>query len=288
MIYRNNSGLFTDINAGLTGVSSSSVAWGDYDNDGDLDILISGYTGKTYISRIYRNDKGVFTDINAGLTGVSSSSVAWGDYDNDGDLDFLLTGSSSSGTISKIYRNDSGVFTDVNAGLTGVSSSSVEWGDYDNDGDLDILLTGNTGTSSAPVPISKVYRNNGDGIFTDINAGLYGVYRGPANWGDFDNDGDLDILLAGADGSSNYLSKIYRNDGNGVFTDINAGLEGVYMSSADWGDYDNDGDLDILLAGYTGSATVLKIYRNNSGVFTDINAGLAGAEKRIGRMGRLR
>jgi len=91
----------------LTGVSSSSVAWGDYDNDGDLDILLTGNTGSTRISRIYRNNgNNTFTNA-VSLTGVQYSSVAWGDYDNDGDMDILLTGYSSSGShISRIYRND--------------------------------------------------------------------------------------------------------------------------------------------------------------------------------------
>ena len=77
----------------LTGVNNSSVAWGDYDDDGDLDILLTGYDGSnTLVAKVYRNDGGVFVDIGAGLTGVNYSSVAWGDYDNDGDLDILLTG----------------------------------------------------------------------------------------------------------------------------------------------------------------------------------------------------
>ena len=72
-----------------------SVAWGDYDNDGDLDVLLTGPSGGV-ASRVYRNNGGTFSDIGAGLPGVSISSVAWGDYDNDGDLDILLTGSSST------------------------------------------------------------------------------------------------------------------------------------------------------------------------------------------------
>jgi len=248
----------------LEGAEDGSVAWGDYDNDGDLDILLTGYSNSGYTSKIYRNDLGVFNDISAGLTGVASSSAVWGDYDNDGDLDILLTGyyyDSDGFYISKIYRNDEGLFTDINAGLTGVNGSSVAWGDYDNDGDLDILLTGYNGSAS----ISKIYRNDA-GVFTDIDAGLTGVSSSSAAWGDYDNDGDLDILLTG-----NYYSKIYRND-NGNFTDIDAGLYGVYNGSAAWGDYDSDGDLDILLTGNG----ISRIYSNDAGVFTDVEAGLTG------------
>jgi len=262
---------FTDITAALTGVMYSSVAWGDYDNDGDLDILLTGYTSTSAcISKVYRNDAGNFTDIAAALTGVNLSSVAWGDYDNDGDLDILLTGQTPTyADIAKVYRNDAGTFTDVAATLTGVYYSSVAWGDYDNDGDLDILLTGKTVTSA---DITKVYRNDA-GTFTDIAANLAGAYRGSVAWGDYDNDGDLDILLTGYNGS--YISKVYRNDA-GIFTDIAAPLTGVYRSSAAWGDYDNDGDLDILLTGDADGIYTSKVYRNNSGIFTDITAPLIG------------
>jgi hypothetical protein len=269
-IYRNDGGIFTDIGAALAGVYDSSVAWGDYDNDGDLDILLTGYTGSTSIAKIYRNDGGIFTDISAALTGIYNSSVAWGDYDNDGDLDILLTGYTGTSYIARVYRNDSGLFTDIGAALTGVRYSSVAWGDYDNDGDLDILLTGYTGTSN----IARVYRND-SGLFTDIGAALTGVRYSSVTWGDYDNDGDLDILLTGNTGSIS-IGKIYRND-SGVFTDIGAALlAGVSDSSVAWGDYDNDGDLDILLTGYTGSISIGKIYRNDSGIFTDIGATLTG------------
>jgi hypothetical protein len=259
---------FTEIAAGLTGVGFSSVAWGDYDSDGDLDILLTGYTEGTYISKVYRNDAGIFTDIAAGLTGVASGSAAWGDYDNDGDLDILLTGYGNT-YISKVYRNDAGSFTDIAAGLIGVANSSVAWGDYDNDGDLDILLTGYRITY-----ISKIYRNDA-GSFTDIAAGYTGVMYSSVAWGDYDNDGDLDILLTGQSATSTFISKVYHNSA-GIFTDIVAALTGVFNSSVAWGDYDNDGDLDILLTGYTGSTVISKVYRNDASSFTDIAAGLTG------------
>jgi predicted nucleotidyltransferase len=172
-------------------------------------------------SRIYRNNGGAnptFTDIVAGLPGVDWGSVAWGDYDNDGDLDFVLTGSNStySDFISRIYRNSGGVnptFTDIGASLTAVYFSSVAWGDYDNDGDLDLLLTGFSQPPNAAC-ISRVYANSGGAnpTFSSISAGLQGVY-GSVAWGDYDNDGDLDILLTGFPDGSVPVSHIYRNNG---------------------------------------------------------------------------
>ena len=80
---------------------AGTTAWGDYDNDGDLDILLAGYTGSGNISTIYTNDgDGTFTELTgAGLTDITAAKVAWGDYDNDSDLDILLTGDTGSGRI---------------------------------------------------------------------------------------------------------------------------------------------------------------------------------------------
>ncbi len=264
-IYQNNDGLFHDINAGLLGVNYGSSAWGDYDNDGDLDIVI---TGKNFsigsVSRIYRNDDGVFTDIDAGLIDVEECCVEWGDYDNDGDLDILFTGSSSEGGEAIIYRNDGGIFTDIHAGLLGVTKSGAAWGDYDNDGDLDIFILG---YNELNIAMSKIYRNDG-GIFTDIHANLVDLAYGDAAWGDYDNDGDLDLLLSGEHANNNYHSFVYRND-DGVFTDIEAGLPGLTVSKVDWGDYDNDGDLDFMLCGTLAPGSFYSYRcRNNMGTNT--------------------
>ncbi|MCI0551975.1 MAG: FG-GAP-like repeat-containing protein [Anaerolineae bacterium] len=258
IVYRNNNGNFVDAGAGLTGLSSSSAAWGDYDNDGDLDILLTGFSGSDRFTLIYNYNHltDAFTNIGVALTGVGSGGAAWGDYDNDGDLDIVLSGFSGTVNVSKVYRNDSGNFLDINATLIPVIESSVAWGDYDNDGDLDLLLTGDTGAGF----ISKVYRNDNE-AFVDINVGLDGVAKGGAAWGDYDSDGDLDILLAG-DSDPRPIAKVYRNDGNGTFSDISAGLQGVTESGVAWGDFDNDGDLDILLAGRNGVNRYANIYRN--------------------------
>ncbi len=280
IIYRNDAGVFNDILAGLPGIYNGSVAWGDYDNDGDLDIFISGYTYPTYeyVSLIYRNDGGAFTDINSGLTGVRYGSGEWGDFDNDGDLDIVMTGYTIEGEyLSKIYRNDSGIFSDIKAGLTGVYYGSASWGDYDNDNDLDILLTG----ASSLGYQSIIYQNN-NGVFTDINAGLIGIAQGTGSWGDYDNDGDLDILTAG----SGSVPQIYRND-LGIFTNINADLSALSSGSAIWGDYDNDGDLDIFFHGYSYDAgmDLSEILRNDGGVFTEIDEGLPGFDTGYARWG---
>ena len=261
-IYRNDLGIFTDINVAIDDVARCSAEWGDYDNDGDLDLIIAGRNNYGHqITKLFNNELGSFINTNIEFPGIDFSSISWGDYDNDGDLDIIMSGyDSASNPYTEIFRNDNASFTNMNAGLLNLFSSSTEWGDYDNDGDLDILITGSRGSGLGL--FSKVYQNE-NGTFTDINAGLLGVYFGDASWGDYDNDGDLDILLIGTMIGSNYISRIYRND-LGVFTDINADLIDIYDGVAEWADYDNDGDLDILLTGKDQSgnpATIL--YRNN-------------------------
>ncbi len=296
-VYRNDNGVFNAdaaASAGLTGVDYSAVAWGDYDNDGDLDILLTGQkSGFTRVSRLYRNDPApgtgrTFTDINAGLTDVMDSAVAWGDYDNDGDLDILLAGN-SSGPVTQVYRNHNNQFeldTVASAGLVGVECSAVAWGDYDNDGDLDILLSGR---DAGDTLLAQVYRNDstpGGRSFTNINAGLAGIYMGSVDWGDYDNDGDLDILLSGIDSCWPSTPHIYRNDptpGGRTFTDIGAGLAAVGKSSARWGDYDNDGDLDILLAGahWNGQEDeyIFRVYCNDACAASGLAADLAVSKR---------
>jgi hypothetical protein len=260
---------FTDINAGLTGLYYSSSDWGDFDNDGDLDIVILGQTSSgTNYSRIYRNDgANVFTDIGAGLSGLYEGSVKWGDYNSDGYLDLVITGRSSQYTTStKIYRNNkNGTFTDINAGMVQLGDSSSDWGDYDNDGDLDLLITG---YDSSNLKHTIIYRNDG-GVFTKIVTGMQNVSESTAVFGDYDNDGDLDVALCGGN-ESHVISRIYRNDGSNTFTDINANLINLYnRASFDWGDYNNDGDLDLLYSGRFSPSEVMRIYGNDGRAYRD-------------------
>ncbi len=261
LLYRNDlevgSGrVFTNVSTVFPGVSRSAVAWGDYDNDGDPDVLIAGYVdeGGNHTS-IYQNDGGIFTDINAGLPGVEYGSASWGDFDNDGNSDILLTGIEYQGNaITRIYRNGEGSFADINAQLTGIYAGRGIWGDYDNDGDLDILLTGRDNFGTA---VSKIY-NNQSGIFIDMQLLLTGLENSTAVWGDYDADGDLDIVMTGSNPDfSGPMCIIYRNDA-GYFFEISQ-LRGVENGSISWGDFDNDGDSDIIMSGWT--QTVPEAYR---------------------------
>lgn len=285
-IYHNNgNNTFTEqTSITIEGVAYGSSAWGDYNNDDLLDFVLTGYNQSLgAISRIYKNNgDNSFTWMeNISLVGVTSSSVSWADYDNDGDLDLLITGQNlNTGVVTKLYRNDGNdTFTEqTNTGLKPVYRGSVAWGDYDNDGLPDILLTGSDGLTTGAKNFSAVYKNNGDGTFTEqTGIELTDVCLSSVTWGDYNNDNYLDILLTGASGiPPDYrpVTKVYRNNRNNTFTELTgSSLTGISMSSAEWGDYNNDGLLDILLTGYSENNLEFKIYLNNgNNGFSDLTA----------------
>jgi len=274
-IFRNDSGTFTDINAGLEGVTKGAAVWADYDNDGDLDFVLTGENSlnKTFL---YRNDNGVFTEISNNFEYFGDYSfAAWGDYDNDGDLDICFTG----GWETRLYINNSDhSFTESGLSFIGMAGSRIAWADYDGDGDLDFLLTGDTGGGMK----AYLYKNN-NGIFEEILLEITGLSSGSVEWGDYDNDGDFDILIMGFDDYIEQKAFVYRNDGNNVFANIYAGLPPTALGSAAWGDFDNDGDLDIAIAGKLagcGSFTSA-VYENvGNDFFNQVNnANLTAAER---------
>ncbi|HEY9694944.1 MAG TPA: DUF4347 domain-containing protein [Oculatellaceae cyanobacterium] len=267
-----------DTSLTLPGVEQSSVTWGDYNNDGLLDFLLTGLNGSTRISKLYQNTGSGFSeDTTVTLPGVFNSSVAWGDYNNDGLLDFLLAGVAGSGRISKLYQNTgSGFSEDTTVSLPGVVQGDVAWGDYNNDGLLDILLTGYNAPNSDG--ISKLYKNTGSGFSEDTSVTLPGVGDSSVAWGDYNNDGLLDFLLTGYSGFT-LISKLYKNTGSGFSEDTSVSLPGVQNGSVAWGDYNNDGKLDFLLTGRTTSGFISKLYKNTgSGFSQDTSVSLPGVQ----------
>jgi hypothetical protein len=272
IIYRNDAGAFSDIKANLTGVKDGSLEWGDYDNDEDLDLLVTGETFDAgNVSLIYTNNNGVFEEYDAGFTPVGYGQGTWGDYDGDGDLDVFITGS----WTAELYENVGGSFTRLDHVFGMLQNSRTAWGDIDNDGDLDLLLTGDTGGGY----ISYVYRNDGD-EFTYLDLGMVGVFSGTADWIDYDNDGDMDISITGFDIYLEPRFLIYTNNGDGTVDSLSHYMEGIATSGVDWGDYDNDGDLDILMTGKTGccGGNTSKIFRNDPDGFSiELDAVISGA-----------
>lgn len=277
---RNDSGNFVRINIpGLPAqLGSGGSAWGDYDNDGDPDLLLYGSTlnGSPYnpVTRVYQNNNGTLTDINVGLTGVLQADADWIDYDNDGDLDISLLGRiGASGQVFRLYKNTSGVFTQDTTLVPAFWWSSMDWGDYDNDGDYDLGVAGDYVVNSVNNWVTTIYTNeNGHLIPTGLNLlpmGNNGVFR----WVDVDNDGDLDISVMGEQPSAVNVNKIFINN-YGIFTATNPGFRQENFCFSDWIDFDNDGDADLLQS--TGHVNLTNahntIYRNDgSGSFSIVN-----------------
>ena len=254
---------------------------------GPVEISVSnGDTTVTASNRftVLTDGSGAFSEVSAGLEDLESNR-GWdaADFDSDGDLDLVANGEDASGNVkTKIYRNDGdGTFTAIGAGLPGILAGTVSWGDYNQDGRPDLVISG--GDESGGTPVTKIYRNDGNGQFTAINAGLTDV-NGVATWGDFDGDGDLDLFTMGSDSSSpsigdNAIAILYRNEGGGTFSPVGAGINGrIFGPSADWADYDNDGDLDLAINGGNGGGTdEARLYRNDgNGTFTKLDPGLTG------------
>lgn len=214
---------------------------------------------------------------------VTHGTLALGDVDNDGDLDVFLSGLSDEGEIvaglylyeGKELRDGVTTFVFEAAPMTRVAFASAAWGDYDGDGDLDLISSGSR-TSERPYDlISVLYRNDG-GRLVPTDASLEGFHSGAAKWLDFDNDGDLDLLLGGEDAEGRSRSILYRNDG-GTFEDAEAGLPGLAYGSAAVGDADGDGDLDLALAGLGENGAYTNVFRNDGGTLTPLDAWLEPA-----------
>lgn len=236
--------------------SDGDVAFGDYDNDGFADIALSG----NWSSKLYHNEgDGTFILTTVTLPGLNSPSLAWGDCDNDGDQDLVMVGDDGA-PATYLMQNNNGEFTDMQTSVTGTIGGDVSWGDYDLDGYNDILISGK---DTSLLPVSFIFRNKGNGNMINALAGFVGTALGPADFIDYDNDGDLDVMLAGQNSTcGTSFTRLYNNDGIGWYSEVLAGFAFAERSASAWGDYDNDGDYDLLLAGVSG-VPVRFFYRND-------------------------
>jgi len=274
-LYQNDgNGIFTPISgAGVTNArgyfNACSVA--DYDNDGYVDIFIPAGNGTPGL--LFHNDgNGAFSRILSSsilTTLAGNSSVSWVDYDNDGFEDVLIN--YGDGTHDCLFHNNrNGTFTRIltNAVVTNVwadSSWGAAWGDYDNDGFQDLFVTGMQQGN-------RLYHNDGNGAFSNVLSGpmlqppLGGGFRCCA-WGDFDNDGYLDLFVAGY----NSANRLFHNNGDGTFTQVatndfaaDSNL-GVYCQACGWADYDNDGFLDLFVTRAPDSGVTSNLLYHNDG-----------------------
>jgi hypothetical protein len=295
---------------------AGGVAMFDFDNDGRLDIyMVNSYSVEAALAKkphppaaLYRNlGNGKFENV-AAKAGVADPGWAMGvsvaDYDNDGDDDLFV----ACFGPDKFYRNrGDGTFEDATA-KAGVSdarfSTGSAWGDYDRDGDLDLFVTNyvdfkledlpqfgkgalcqyraipvQCGPRGLPGAGDALYRNNGDGTFTDVSKqakvddakGYYGL---GVMWTDFDGDGWPDVFVAN-DATPNYA---YRNNHDGTFTEMGFMLgvavdeNGVEQGSMgiSIADYDRDGRFDLVVTNFADQYN--GIYRQDAdGAFTDVS-----------------
>ncbi len=247
---------------------SETASWGDYDNDGDVDLYLANSAVNKANILYTNNGNGTFSKV---VTGpivsyeATSRSVDWFDYDNDNDLDLFVA--NEGGENNLLFRNDgNGVFVRITAGAVvtdGGDSFGSSVGDIDNDGDMDIFVTNHGNTASF------LYRNNGNSTFTRIMTGTAATRTGYAvgsAFGDLDNDGDLDLMVANAfAGTSAVPNSLYLNDGTGIFSAIDTGIVSTdvgWSYGVAFGDYDRDGDLDIATANCFGANQNNALYRN--------------------------
>ena len=246
-------------------------AFADVDSDGDQDVLMTGINNSdSAFTKLYLNNgSGIFSEVmGTPFEGLGSSSVAFIDIENDNDKDVIIAGTNNNDIKNtKLYTNDgSGNFTLVtNTPFGNIESGDIAIGDSDNDGDQDVLISG---ASENNTNISNLYINDGTGVFS-LLAGtpFLGTQAGASDFADFDNDGDLDLLIIGA--SAEVIAHIYENQGFNNFNLIDL-LYGAYLSSTAIGDIDGDNDLDLIIAGtsFQAPARSTKTYINVSNILS--------------------
>jgi photosystem II stability/assembly factor-like uncharacterized protein len=258
----------------------AGVTTGDYNGDGKVDLLTTG--GGTEPARIWTNDgsnKFTSTDL-VTFTGTGTGyTPAFVDFNKDGlmDASFSLYNGATAASFQLFQQQPDHTFVKYDLGEVASDKGktvSSSWADYDNDNDLDLLVEEYEATAN------RFYENQGSGMFTKKTIASFttdaAMYHESSSWGDFDNDGDLDLFQGntGPDGAT-LGDMLYQNNGDGTFTRLTssqtAGQPGeilpnnYYTNGSSWGDVDNDGDLDLFVARYPFSALYLN---SGTGTFT--------------------
>ncbi len=282
-LYSNNGdGTFTKLTSGIVvtdGGSTSQGSWGDFNNDGNIDLFI---TNKENVisqdnSLYINNGNGNFTKITSGSIvndqGYSFGS-AWADINNDGYLDMFVVNQIATENNFLYLNNGDESFTKVTTGdIVNVpaTSYSCAFGDYDNDNNIDLFIANRDETNF-------LYHNNGDGTFTRIVDGDIVndlEYSIGANWVDYDNDMDLDLYVSNGNAENNSL---YVNNNDGTFTKdtlIEIANDGTHSLCSNWADIDNDGDLDLYITTLNNNL----LYANNGDkTFTQVTANTITAD----------
>ena len=249
--------------------------WGDYDNDGDLDFVQGGFDN-AYSRRldIFYNDNGILRldTKQTNLVPIYPAIVQWVDLNRDGYLDLVSIGADETQTLSmRVYMNNSThILTPSLAWeseIFGVTAGAIAFADYNSDGYDDFALTGLNANDEL---ITYVVAN---GINTFITTHiLQGVYYGKPAWGDYDNDGDLDLLVTGQSSTVGQLGSepktiLYYQQEGSFAIDQTLSIDSVGLGFTQWGDYDQDGDLDLFLAGLKANQDVVsQVYDNLEGL----------------------
>ncbi len=259
---------------GITG-GKNSHAWGDYDNDGDQDLVIGGgdFFGVNHLL-VFENDDGILKkdSTQTDLIPIYPCMVQWVDLQQDGYLDLISIGADSLGSLEmRAYVNDSTFSLSLSSQWSnsdiGVSAGAFEFADYNDDGNTDFAYTGFK--NDAGVLLTKVMTNTGE-KFEQVseNHNLKGLFYGQPSWIDYDNDGDVDLLTSGFtvdELSGQYIpyTAMYAQIEGQFIRDETIKIDSLSYSFTEFGDYDNDGDADLFVAGKNINGDVIsKVFDN--------------------------